>query len=74
MTQNDYPTGRTSGMSFISNRWVFTGSQGFRVVRRGALFDVVRYDASSQHVVYRGSGLSEDAAHALAARLAESED
>lgn len=27
----EYPTGDPSGMSFICNRWVFTGPEGYRV-------------------------------------------
>lgn len=73
--RTDYPTGNPSGMSFICNRWVFTGPQGYRVVPQsdGDGFLVVSYAANGTRPVWVGDGslnLSEDDAHALAARLA----
>ncbi|MET9385320.1 hypothetical protein ABZY09_30675 [Streptomyces sp. NPDC002928] len=69
---NDYPTGNASGMSFISNRWVFTGAEGYRVKQDSDdthLSMVVRYNATGETPFYGGRGLSEDDAHAMAARL-----
>lgn len=72
----DYPTTRVDGMSFIGNRWVFTGPVGYRVVFDGTAADgnsvwaVLRYVGAHTRAVFGGTGLSEDAAHALAKRLA----
>ena len=73
--KTDYPTGDPSGMSFICNRWVFTGPEGYRVVPRsdGDGFLVMRYDSDSTRPVWIGEGsmnMTEDEAHALAASLA----
>ncbi len=73
----DYPTGNGDGMSFISNRWVFTGPQGYRVQFTGTGdepgdWSVFSYDAAETRIVGTfGMGLSEEAAHELAARLAK---
>jgi hypothetical protein len=66
---NDYPTGDPSGMSFICNRWTFTGPEGYRVVPDGTAFQVVRYDATGTSPTYLGQNLTEDEAHDMAARL-----
>lgn len=76
--KTDYPTGNENGMSFICNRWVFTGPEGYRVVpqtdERGG-FLVVRYNAAETHPVWLGSDdsmhMTEDEAHELAARMAK---
>lgn len=71
--KRDYPTGGRSGMSFIGGRWVFTGAEGYRVKPDrddAGLFMVVRYNAAGETPFYGGRGLTEVAAHALAARLA----
>jgi hypothetical protein len=71
--KRDYPTGNDNGMSFISNRWVFTGAEGYRVLPDRDdphLFVVVRYNAASTTGFYGGRGLTEEAAHTLAASLA----
>lgn len=68
-----YPTGRADGMSFISNRWTFTGAEGYRVKRDSDdahLCMVVRYNATGETPFYGGRGLSKGDAHAMAARLA----
>lgn len=70
--RTDYPTGPEDGMSFISNRWVFTGPQGYRVKPRvdGTGFLVVSYTAAREMPVYSGTEpLTEDGAHELAASL-----
>jgi hypothetical protein len=68
----DYPTG--DGMSFICNRWVFTGPEGYRVVALDAAEDrysVVRYTASETRPMYPETlDMTEDEAHAQAAHLA----
>jgi len=69
---NEYHTGSENGMSFISNRWVFTGAEGYRVKQDtddAHLFMVVRFNATGETPFYGGRGLSEDDAHAMAARL-----
>ncbi|MCP9209544.1 hypothetical protein [Streptomyces cucumeris] len=66
----DYPTGSRNGMSFIANRWVYTGPRGYRVVPNGDSFDVVSYNAAETRPVYGGQGLSEKDAHAMAQQLA----
>lgn len=72
----DYPTGNGNGMSFICNRWVFTGPEGYRVQFDGTEADgdngwaVFRYNAATTHLVRGGRGLTEDAAHEYAASLA----
>lgn len=72
----DYPTrGNPNGMEFIGNRWVFTGGSGFRVVFDGTDGDggdwaVLSYDGPHTRLVPGGRGLTEDEAHAMAARLA----
>lgn len=70
---NDYPTGTPNGMSFIGNRWVFTGAEGYRVKQDrddAHLYMVVRYNATGETPFYGGLGLSEDDAHTLAAEYA----
>ena len=68
----DYPTGDPNGMSFICNRWVFTGPEGYRVQFVGGDGDqcwgVFRYDGAHTRRAY-GEPMTEDDAHALAARL-----
>lgn len=67
----DYPTGSEDGMSFICNRWTFTGPQGYRVVANGdGTFRVVSYNVAQTRPVYGDQAMTEDAAHALAASLA----
>jgi hypothetical protein len=69
----DYSTARPNGMSFIGNRWVYTGAEGYRVKQDSDdahLFMVVRYIAAGETPFYGGRGLSENEAHAMAARLA----
>ena len=63
----NYPVGE--GREFILNRWVCTGSRGYRVVPDHDAFGVVFYNAAGSQPVYNGTGLSEDDAHALALRL-----
>lgn len=71
----DYRTGDPNGMSFICNRWVFTGPQGYRVTpymgdtaRYG--WTVVRYDvAGSRPAGYSSEPMTETEAHEYAARL-----
>lgn len=68
-----YPTGDPGGMSFICNRWAFTGPEGYRVEPEEdgvGLFRVVRYNAAGTEGVCGGRRLTEDAAHAMAKRLA----
>jgi hypothetical protein len=68
----NYPTGNTNGMSFIGNRWVFTGSKGYRVKpdqHDEGLFMVVSYNATGERPFYGGRGLNKVDAHALAVRL-----
>lgn len=69
----DYPTGSDNGMSFICNRWVFTGPQGYRVVCREDGWYVESYAGSSVRPGYRTAPYTEDAAHESAARLARKE-
>lgn len=70
----DYPTGNANGMSFIGGRWVYTGPQGYRVQFTGgegdACWSVFSYAGSSTSLCYGGTNLTEDDAHAFAARLA----
>lgn len=71
---NDYPTGDPNGMEFIANRWTFTGGKGYRVEPEdgdAGTFRVVSYNAAGSRPVYRGQGLTEDDAHAMATRLAK---
>jgi hypothetical protein len=70
---NDYPTGSADGMSFICNRWVFTGPKGYRVKPNDdGTFNVYSYAHMQERVVGTfGMNLTEDAAHALAASLAK---
>lgn len=69
--KRDYSTARENGMEFIANRWVFAGDKGFRVKPDGGgAFRVVSYAHTSERPVPGGVGLTEDAAHELAARLA----
>ena len=67
----DYPTGNPNGMSFIANRWVFTGPKGWRVEPNasGTAFNVVSM-SDGRVAGLMGLNLSEDDAHAYAARLA----
>jgi hypothetical protein len=68
----DYPTGSESGMSFICNRWVFTGPEGYRVQFVGgegdACWGVFHYNAARTRRSY-GEPMTEDGAHEYAARL-----
>lgn len=71
----DYPTGPANGMSFICNRWVFTGPRGYRVQFTGDGPDndgwsVFSYNAAGTRIVGHARGLTEDAAHEAAAQLA----
>lgn len=70
--KTDYPTGSENGMSFICNRWVFTGSTGYRVrANDDGTFRVVSYAHTSERVA--GSArirMTEEEAHAFAASLA----
>jgi hypothetical protein len=71
--RDNYPTGDGSGMSFIANRWVFTGSRGFGVRLRAdsAGYMVVAYHGSSERVTYTAMHPMMLAdAHAAAASLA----
>lgn len=72
--RRDYPTGNADGMSFICNRWVFTGPQGYRVTPNGdGTFHVVSYNAAETRLCWLGEDsrrMTEDAAHELAASLA----
>jgi len=71
----DYPTG--DGLSFICNRWTYTGPQGYRVVPYHESGDtarygwtVVRYNATgSRPASYGSEPLTEDEAHMSAASL-----
>jgi hypothetical protein len=70
--RTDYSTASKSGLSYLLSRWMYTGDEGFRV-SPGAdgLFDVVSYSVSGvQSLGKRWRGLTEDAAHENAARLA----
>lgn len=67
--KTDYPTGNPDGMSFICNRWVFTGPQGYRVVPDGTAFQVVSYDATGTRPADWCRNLTEDEAHEMAARM-----
>jgi hypothetical protein len=66
----EYSTGSANGMSFICNRWVYTGSEGYRVVPTDSGWSVYRYDATGSHPVYGGQGLTVLDAHRMAHRLA----
>lgn len=73
--KRDYSTASENGMEFIANRWVFAGPKGYRVVFNGDGttendWAVYSYAGSSTRLVYNGCNLTEDAAHELAARLA----
>lgn len=72
--KTDYPTGNPNGMSFICNRWVFTGPQGYRVQFTGGEGDncwsVYSYTGAYSRPTYGGMSLTEDDAHAFAASLA----
>lgn len=77
-----YPTGDPSGMEFIGGRWVFTGGSGYRVQFVGPPADDP--DSDRTWAVYSYTGphstpawydektrrMTEDDAHAFAARLA----
>lgn len=69
--KTDYPTGPDNGMSFICNRWVFTGPQGYRVRANedDGTFTVVSYHAAAERPVWDGVRISEHEAHCMAARL-----
>lgn len=72
----NYSTARPDGMEFICNRWVFAGDKGYRVVFDGTGesegdYAVLSYAGAYTRPVYGGRGLTEDAAHELAARLAK---
>lgn len=69
---DNYPTGNGNGMSFIGNRWVFTGPQGYAVrPNDDGTFRVVSYHGTAERVAGSiGLSLPEDDAHALAERLA----
>lgn len=68
----DYPTG--SGMEFINNSWVFTGPKGYRVVAQDdGTFNVVSYTVlGDRQLGWTTDGMTQDAAHEMAARLAKS--
>lgn len=67
--KRDYPTGNPNGMSFICNRWVFTGPEGYRVRPNGdGSYNVYSYAHTSERAV--ALSFSENAAHELAASLA----
>lgn len=69
--KTDYSTARENGMSFVCNRWVFTGGKGYRVrPNDDGTFTVVSYAHTQTRVCYGGQNLTEDAAHAYAASLA----
>ena len=72
--KTDYSTAPENGMSFICNRWTFTGPEGYRVkANDDGTFRVVHYNAAGDYRV-AGSGalsLTEDDAHEMAARLAK---
>lgn len=69
--KTDYETGNVNGMSFICNRWTFTGPQGFRVKRdMDGTFYVVSFAHTTETHVWNGAKLTEDKAHNLAASLA----
>lgn len=68
-----YSTASKDGMSFIANRWVFTGDEGYEVRPDGNgtdTYSVWSYHAAGGSPTYGGLNMSEDDAHALAARLA----
>ena len=70
MRSTDYPTG--DGMSFICNRWVFTGPEGYRVKRHDdGTFYVVHYTVAGETCTFCPRDMSEDDAHEYAARLAK---
>lgn len=73
--KTDYPTGDPNGMSFICNRWVYTGPKGYRVVFDGngerPDWLVLSYAGSSTRPVYGGRHTTEDGAHEWAATLAK---
>lgn len=70
MRNNKYSTANQNGMEFISNRWVFAGDRGYVVEDDdNGLFKVYSYAHTEKRIVPRGTGLTEDVAHALAARL-----
>lgn len=71
--KTDYPTGSEDGMSFICNRWVFTGPQGYRVRPNDddGTFTTVSYNVAESRPVYGAIRVSEDEAHEMAARLAQ---
>lgn len=73
--KTEYPTGRENGMSFIANKWRYTGPQGYRVVfddpgtgTGGRHFRVLSYAGSSTRPVHADL-LTEHDAHCMAARL-----
>ncbi|MEV3860686.1 hypothetical protein AB0J38_41055 [Streptomyces sp. NPDC050095] len=67
----DYPTENLNGMSFIANRWVFTGLEGYRVKPVDGGFQVYHYTAAGERLAnYKTDPMSEDEAHELAAGLA----
>ncbi len=71
--KTDYSTASENGMAFIANRWVFAGDKGYRVKRNdntGRWF-VVSYNATGERACYGMTGMTEDDAHATAARLAK---
>lgn len=67
---NEYVTG--NGMSFIGNRWVYTGSEGYRVQFDASGpnedgYAVFHFNAARSRLCQ--NGLTEQAAHKLAGRL-----
>lgn len=74
--KRNYPTGNPNGMSYINNRWVYTGPQGYRVTydptpgNNTGEWTVLAYHGAHTTPLHGGTQLTEDAAHALAARLA----
>jgi hypothetical protein len=72
MRKTTYSTASENGMAFIANRWVYAGDKGYRVKPTDdGTFNVYSYAHTSERVVGTfGMGLTEDAAHELAASLA----
>jgi len=74
--KRDYSTASETGMEFIGGRWVYAGDKGYRVVFDGTEADgdrcwsVLSYNAAHTRPVHGGRNLTEDNAHAMAARLA----
>lgn len=70
--KTDYSTASANGLAFIANRWTYAGDEGYRVKHNhntGRWF-VVSYAGSTERPCYGNPGMTEDDAHAYAARLA----